>query len=103
MPVETFLEIEEGKLTHAFFYSPIFAPLGLEEEIFHHWFHDGKEVSRIDLGRISGGRAEGYRTWSRHMLREGSGEYSVDVWTKSGQLIGRGEFRILPKGTAKKE
>lgn len=92
---EPFTEIENGALQKAVFYTPIFAPLGLEEEIIHRWLHEGKEVVSINLGNIRGGREQGYRTWSRHQLREGPGRYTVEVWTGGGQLVGTGGFDLL--------
>lgn len=77
-------------------YTPIRAPRGLRERIFHRWVHEGVEVDRIPL-EIIGGRAEGYRAWSykKGFPADSFGEWQVDVITDSGQLIGRVEFQMI--------
>jgi|GEM_PF-852558 len=75
-----------------FFYSSIFAPLGLSEGIVHVWYHEGKKLLEINVSEIRGGRREGFGTWSWHRPREGAGRYTIEVWTRGGQLLGRGGF-----------
>lgn len=75
-----------------YFYSSIFAPLGLSEGIVHVWHHEGRRLLEINVSEIRGGRREGFGTWSRHALREGVGRYTIEVWTMGGQLLGRGGF-----------
>jgi hypothetical protein len=55
-------------------------------------------LARIPLAPVQGGRAEGFRTWSRRRdLRPPlAGRYTVDVVTASGQLIGRLRFTVTP-------
>lgn len=75
-----------------FFYSSIFAPLGLSEGIVHVWYHEGKKLLEINVSEIRGGKREGFGTWSWHRPREGAGRYTIEVWTRGGQLLGRGGF-----------
>lgn len=78
-------------------YTAIRAPRGLAEQVFHVWVHEGKEMDRIAL-RISGGREQGYRTWSRKTVfpAEASGRWQVRVVTEGGQLIGVVRFEVTP-------
>jgi hypothetical protein len=77
-------------------YTAIRAPAGLHQGVEHVWRRDGRVMARIALSPVVGGRAEGFRTFSRR--REWpppvEGRYRVDVMTASGQLIGRLRFRV---------
>ena len=86
---------EWGEITA---FTAIRAPSGLRQPIAHVWSRDGVEIARIPLSPVRGGRAEGFRTWSRRRdLRPPlEGRYSVDVVTASGQLIGRLRFTVTP-------
>ena len=79
-------------------YTAIYAPAGLRQAVEHVWWRDGHVVARIRLSPIQGGRAEGFRTYSRRTdLRPPlAGRYTVDVMTASGQLIGRLRFTVTP-------
>jgi hypothetical protein len=79
-------------------FTPVYAPGGLRQDIAHVWRQDGRMLARIALSPVRGGRAEGFRTWSRRRdLRPPlAGRYTVDVVTASGQLIGRLRFTIVP-------
>jgi hypothetical protein len=81
-------------------YSAIYAPAGMQQAIEHVWYRDGREIARIPLSPIMGGRREGFRTFSRRHVREPvAGRYRVDVMTASGQLIGRIRFAVVgPNG-----
>ena len=79
-------------------YTAVHAPGGLQQGIAHVWTRDGVVVARIAFPPVRGGRAEGFRTWSRrtdvrHPL---AGRYRVDVVTASDQLIGRLHFTVTP-------
>lgn len=93
-PVDPFAStaIDRGQTVH--FYTAIFAPRGLKEKINHVWFHNGKRLFTVHLSEISGGRREGFGTWSNHVINEGPGKYTVEVWTDGGQLLGGGSFRL---------
>ena len=79
-------------------YTAVHAPAGLSQAIEHVWRRDGQVVARIPLSPVQGGRAEGFRTWSRRtdLTPPLHGRYTVDVMTASGQLIGRLRFTVTP-------
>jgi hypothetical protein len=79
-------------------YTAVHAPAGLSQPIAHVWRRDGQVVARIALSPVLGGRAEGFRTWSRRtdLTPPLVGRYTVDVVTASGQLVGRLRFSITP-------
>ena len=79
-------------------YTAVHAPAGLSQAIEHVWRRDGQVVARIPLSPVQGGRAEGFRTWSRRtdLAPPLHGRYTVDVMTASGQLIGRLRFTVTP-------
>jgi hypothetical protein len=79
-----------------FFFSAIFAPKGLSERIDHVWYRNGKKILIINLSEIKGGRKDGYRTWSKHVVMEGPGKFTVQVWTSGRQLLGEKSF-VLKK------
>lgn len=62
------------------------APLGLHDELFHVWTRDGKTLDRVALN-VRGGRAEGFRTWSRTRATA-PGAHRCEVQTASGQVLG---------------
>lgn len=80
-----------------FSFTAVKAPRGLHEPIYHVWLHNGKEVDRIKLD-ITGGRASGYRAWSRkqNFPSHAVGKWQVKVVTESGQLIGLTRFTVTP-------
>lgn len=100
-PVQPIAEITEGELATmpgVIGYSAVAAPAGLRQGLEHVWRKDGRVVARIPLAAISGGRAGGYRTFSR---RSGlgvhpAGTWQLDVLTAQGQLIGRAFLRVTP-------
>lgn len=79
-----------------FAWTAIHAPRGLRERVFHRWLLDGQEVDRIPM-EIVGGREQGYRAWShkRGFPANPRGEWTVQVLTEGGQLIGQFGFRAL--------
>ena len=79
-------------------YTAVYAPAGLRQPIEHVWWKDGRLVGRVPLSPLSGGRKEGYRTYSRKtdLKPPYEGSYRVDVVTGSGQLIGRLRFTVAP-------
>jgi hypothetical protein len=84
-----------GELTA---FTPVHAPSGLMQPIAHAWSRNGGPLGRIPLSPVLGGRAEGFRTWSRRrdLAAPLEGRYTVDVVTASGQLIGRLRFTVMP-------
>ena len=79
-------------------YTAVHAPSGLREPIEHVWWKNGRVIARVPLSPVLGGRAEGFRTWSRKsdLGTPLPAAYAVDVRTASGQLIGRLSFTITP-------
>ncbi|MGQ0587856.1 MAG: DUF5924 family protein, partial [Gammaproteobacteria bacterium] len=77
-------------------FTAIRAPRGLHERVYHRWLHEGKDVDRIALDLV-GGRAEGFRAWSykRGFPANSAGDWTVQVVTEGGQLIGQVGFRVL--------
>ncbi len=77
-------------------YTAIHAPAGLREPVAHVWKKDGRAVSTIPLSPVRGGRAEGFRTYSRKtdFGPSPAGRWQVDVVTVHGQLVGRLSFAV---------
>jgi hypothetical protein len=70
------------------------APLGLRESVRHVWYLDDRVVFASNYHLVTGGRREGYLLWTQITWRsEFAGRVlTVDVETKSGQLIGRAKL-----------
>ncbi|MBI4814775.1 MAG: DUF2914 domain-containing protein [Deltaproteobacteria bacterium] len=66
--------------------SSIRAPLGLRDRLFHTWRIDGRFVQRVEV-EVSGGRAAGFRTWSRWSSPR-QGVVSCLVETETHQRLG---------------
>lgn len=79
-------------------YTAVHAPAGLRDKIEHVWWKNGRVIARVRLSPVEGGRAQGFRTWSRKsdLGTPLDGDYAVDVQTASGQLIGRLTFTVTP-------
>jgi hypothetical protein len=80
-------------------FTAVRAPAGLRQAIEHVWWRDGAIVRRMPLATpITGGREQGFRTFSRRtdLTPPLAGRYTVDVMTASGQLIGRLRFTVSP-------
>lgn len=94
------LSADELRASGLYAYTAIRAPLGLQEEIFHEWRHQGELIDRIPL-TIRGGRQQGYRAWTRKQNFPGnvSGRWRIDVVTASGQRIGVLRFDIADDAT----
>jgi len=82
-----------------FAYSAIYSPSDLDTQIVHEWQHyDEKQgewltSTTIPL-RLSGGRVEGFRTYSSKSSLA-PGPWRVNVSTPRGQLLGRINFEIV--------
>ncbi len=89
----TALEAYGGLVT----YTAVYAPTGLNQPIAHVWKKDGLPVAVVPLSPVRGGRAEGFRTYSRKtdFGPAPAGRWEVDVVTAHGQLIGRLSFLIV--------
>jgi Family of unknown function (DUF5924)/Protein of unknown function (DUF2914) len=75
-------------------FAAIRAPAGLSQEVIFEWRH-GPERERI-VAEIQGGRADGFRTFSRkHIFGENpAGRWTVDLLTPQEQLLERLVFVI---------
>ena len=77
----------------------IWAPLGVNERLYHVWRQDGHERDRIEL-EVQGGRRGGFRTWSkkRRFGPEPGGRWTCTVETALGQQLGRRAVDVEPRG-----
>ena len=94
-PITPFSTISSKGLETIYCYTSIFAPMGIKENLWHVWKRDGVMVQKVRQD-ITGGRKEGYRTWSKRTVtgNNAEGVWAVDVETGGGQLIGRVRFEI---------
>jgi hypothetical protein len=72
------------------------APVGLSQSVAFEWRQDGVLIDRIPA-EISGGREEGFRTYSRkqNFPADPRGAWRVDLVTPQGQLIARLRLRVV--------
>ncbi|MCC7072959.1 MAG: DUF2914 domain-containing protein [Deltaproteobacteria bacterium] len=73
-------------------HTAIKAPLGLHDALFHVWTRDGRALDRVALD-VRGGRAEGFRTWSRKRATD-PGRYRCEVQTATRQVLGRTDCEV---------
>ncbi|WP_161554189.1 DUF5924 family protein [Stenotrophobium rhamnosiphilum] len=73
----------------------VHAPLGLAQSVRFEWIHESELLDNIPA-TIKGGRAEGFRTYSRkqNFPLESRGRWTVNLRTPDGQLIARMNFRV---------
>lgn len=96
-PGETVRTLRQEDLVHGVIaYAAIRAPAGLAQEVIFEWRH-GAERERI-VAEIQGGRADGFRTFSRKQIfgESPTGRWTVDLLTPQGQLLERLEFVVEP-------
>jgi Family of unknown function (DUF5924)/Protein of unknown function (DUF2914) len=76
-------------------YAAIRAPAGLSQQIVFEWRHSGGGRERI-VAEIHGGKADGFRTFSRKLVfpADGAGVWTVDVLTPQEQLLRRLQFVV---------
>ncbi len=90
-----------GGLVYA--YSAIFSPLSFSTNLTHEWqYHDPatnkwRTVTTVDIS-VSGGRAEGYRTYSINGDLS-AGKWRVNVKTPGGLTVGRMSFKVVVQDT----
>lgn len=66
------------------------------QQVAFQWYHEGVKVGGPLRASVSGGRKEGFRTWSLHPA-PAIGSWRVDLLTdQSLQLIGRASFEVEP-------
>lgn len=73
----------------------VHAPTGLSQAVVFEWRHHGVLIDPIPA-EISGGREEGFRTYSRkqNFPEEARGMWRVDLLTPQRQLIARMRFEV---------
>lgn len=94
-PIDEIDNIAVGLLPNGVYASvAIKAPNGLEQGIVFNWHHD--DYSEKIKATITGGRKEGYRTYSvkNNFPAEPMGKWFVDVRTSQGQLLRRMKFIV---------
>jgi hypothetical protein len=89
-------QLQEGVVA----FVAIRAPMGVSQQVIFEW-HFGDEVERIP-STVRGGRAEGFRTWSRkrRFPADPLGLWTVDVVTAQGQLLQRLRFEVVAPAQA---
>ena len=80
-------------------FTAIAAPRGLDEQVVHLWRYQGAVKSRVALSQISGGREQGFRTWSTHagFSKGPTGLWQCEVRTGGNQIIGRVDFELVER------
>jgi hypothetical protein len=75
-------------------FAAIRAPAGLAQQVIFEWRHDG-ERERI-VAEIHGGKADGFRTFSRKRVfpQNAAGLWTVDILTPQEQLLKRLSFVV---------
>lgn len=91
----------QAQNSQTYCFSAIFAPTELTAPIVHRWErYDATQGTWVtdSLARlpISGGREEGYRTYSTRTNLQ-TGKWRCNVETESGALIGRVSFIVVPE------
>jgi uncharacterized protein DUF5924/DUF2914 family protein len=78
-------------------FAVIRAPAGLAQKVIFEWRHDG-EIERI-VERVNGGRAEGFRAYTRKRVfpEDPVGAWTVDLLTPQGQLLKRLRFEVVDR------
>ena len=77
-------------------FAAIRAPMGLSQDIVFEWRHEDHEEPIV--AEIHGGRAEGFRTYSRKRAfpQNARGRWTVDILTPQRQLLQRLRFDVEP-------
>lgn len=87
----------------AYVFTAIYTPRGLSTLVIHQWQRKNESGDWITESvvpfTISGGREEGYRGYSSKSALA-NGAWRVNVLTKSGQVIGRVSFTVVPASSA---
>jgi hypothetical protein len=76
-------------------FAAIRAPSGLTQDVIFEWRHNGRGEDIV--AKIQGGRAEGFRTYSRKIVfpDDSLGAWTVDVITPQKQLLTRLRFMVV--------
>ncbi len=92
-PLQSLSEADLAKGIDAFV--AVHAPLGLAQSVRFEWLHGNELLDNIPA-TIRGGRAEGFRTYSRkqNFPLDSRGRWTVNLRTPEGQLIARLYFQV---------
>lgn len=99
--------VTEDVLKHGLYaYTPVKAPLGLNQGVVHEWRLNGELIDSIPM-EITGGRSSGYRAWSykENFPSDPNGHWKITVLTPQGIVLGNVIFDIKatpPNTNAKK-
>lgn len=87
-PKKDFLD-QEIRETGLYAYTPIKAPLGLNQGVIHEWRLNGELIDSIPM-EITGGRSSGYRAWSykENFPDDPNGHWKITVRTPRGIVLG---------------
>ena len=97
--LEFFRDVHVVKGDLVYVYSAVFAPTDISTEIVHHWRYFDKSIDRwVSVNKIPytifGGSDRGHRgySWKTNLA---PGDWSVDVETTRGQVVGRILFEVI--------
>lgn len=94
-PVDTLTRVSEAQLRGGVYvHASISAPSGLSQDIIFDWRHEG--FSERIASTITGGRAEGFRTYAtkQNFMDAPYGDWRVDILSPQGQLLERVRFVV---------
>lgn len=94
-PIDELTRVSEAQLRKGLYvHASISAPSGLSQDIVFDWRHAG--YSERIAATITGGRAEGFRTYAtkRNFMQAPQGEWRVDILSPQGQLLDRVKFVV---------
>jgi hypothetical protein len=85
------MEVAPGRLARLYGLTAIKAPLGLEENVQHRWYQNGRLIWASPFYNVTGGREQGFRLWTACNFENvtAATEIRLDLETEGGQLIGR--------------
>jgi len=94
-----FQDVRVVKGDPVYVYSAVFAPTNISTEIVHHWRYFDKNIDRwVSVNKIPytifGGSDRGHRGYSMK-TNLAPGDWSVDVETMRGQVVGRILFEVI--------
>ena len=92
--IYTPIHVRSGAQVYA--YTAIFSPGNFSTEVIHEWQRevDNEWVTQTTIPlEISGGRDEGFRTYSQFPVT--AGRWRVNVKTQYGQILGRINFEVI--------
>lgn len=94
-PARRELSLAELQAQGAVAFVAVRAPAGLSQAVVFEWRHEGALIDRIPA-QISGGREQGFRTYSRkqNFPADPRGRWRVDLRTPDAQIVARLRFEV---------